>query len=379
MNRREWLRSVCCGLLWLLSAACLWAGGARNVILFLGDAAGIPTLNAASIYGYQAPRKLFVQNMPYIGLMETSTASQWVSDSAAGMTAIMTGVKTHNGMISQGPDGVRGKQDGRELKTILEYAEERGLSTGVITNDVLTGATPAACYAHVNDRRKQAEIFAQLLQPRAGDGPDVLIGAGGTKLLDAIRGIVPEPEKAFRERGYVLAHRLEDVPVDAQRILVLYPDGHFDLGAAVDRAIQLLSRNRKGYFLMVESDLHTDDIVLGLERAVEFDRVIRRTAERLKGTPTLIVFTADHSYDFRIHSGRIGEPLLTEAERKQPTRNVETVRWTNIRRDDTHTAEEVLIAAQGPGADQVRGVLSNTDVFRIILNAYGWKPASSSR
>src|SRR5258707_10415267 len=76
---------------------------ARNVILFLGDAGGIPVLNAASIQGYQQPRKLFVQNMPNIALSETSAADSWVTDSAAGMTAIVTGVKTNNGVLSEMP------------------------------------------------------------------------------------------------------------------------------------------------------------------------------------------------------------------------------------------------------------------------------------
>jgi len=64
---------------------------AKNVILFLGDAGGIPTLSAASLYGHGAPLKLFIQHMPYIGLSETSAANRWVTDSAAGMTAIVTG------------------------------------------------------------------------------------------------------------------------------------------------------------------------------------------------------------------------------------------------------------------------------------------------
>lgn len=130
---------------------------ARNVILFLGDAGGIPTLSAASIYGYNEPRSLFIQNMPHIALSETSPASGWVTDSAAGMTAIVTGYKTHNGVISQSPAAVRGKKDGVPLKTILEYAEEKGLSTGVVTNSGAASATPAACYAQVNDRKKVKE------------------------------------------------------------------------------------------------------------------------------------------------------------------------------------------------------------------------------
>lgn len=119
---------------------------AKNVILFLADAGGTSTLHAASVHGYGATRKLFVQSMPQIGLSDTSSATAWVSDSAAGMTAIVTGRKTHNGVISQGPDAERGKQDGAPLKTILEYAEERGLSTGVITNMPFYDATPAACF-----------------------------------------------------------------------------------------------------------------------------------------------------------------------------------------------------------------------------------------
>src|SRR5262245_20379223 len=96
---------------------------AKNVILFLADAGGLPTISAASLHGYDAPQKLYIQTWPHIALSDTSTASSWVTDSAAGMTAIVTGIKTHNGVLSQGPDAVRGKQDGTPLKTVLEYAE----------------------------------------------------------------------------------------------------------------------------------------------------------------------------------------------------------------------------------------------------------------
>ena len=158
---------------------------AKNIILFLGDAGGIPTLSAASLYGYGAPEKLFIQHMPHIALMETSAADEWVTDSAAGMSAIVTGQKTNNGVLSELPDGHPGGADGHPVKTILEYAEERGLSTGVLTNMPIVDATPAACYSHVNDRGKGVEIFSQLLAPRFGDGVDVVIG--GRKRCDLHR------------------------------------------------------------------------------------------------------------------------------------------------------------------------------------------------
>ena len=158
---------------------------ARNVILFIGDAGGLPTLNAASLYGYDRPQALFIQKMPNIALMDTSTASNWVTDSAAGMTAIVTGRKTQNGVLSQADDAVRGKQDGARLKTILEYAEERGLSTGVVSNDSMAGATPAACYAHANNRSDTAGIIAQLGRPASGNGVDLVLGSGRSAIYKA--------------------------------------------------------------------------------------------------------------------------------------------------------------------------------------------------
>lgn len=112
---------------------------AKNVILFLGDAGGIPTLNAAGIYAHNRPQRLFIQGMKHIALSDTSALNSWVPDSAAGMTAIVTGQKTNNGMLSQLP-GDNGAA-GRPLKTILEYAEGRGLATGVVTNMKVWDAT----------------------------------------------------------------------------------------------------------------------------------------------------------------------------------------------------------------------------------------------
>src|SRR5688500_7140230 len=159
---------------------------AKSVILFLADAGGLSALGAASLHGYGAPRRLFVQRMAHIGLSDTSTATQIVSDSAAGMTAIVTGEKTINGVIAQSATAVRKKSDGAPLKSILEYAEERGLATGVITNDAVTGATPAATYAKANDRGMTALIFQQLFAPRFGDGLALVIGGGRGAMTPAL-------------------------------------------------------------------------------------------------------------------------------------------------------------------------------------------------
>ena len=365
----------------LLLAFVVWpapaaAQTAKNVILFLGDAAGIPTLHGASVFGYGEPQKLFIQHMPHLALMETSAANEWVTDSAAGMTAIVTGHKTHNGVISQSDAAVRRKKDGEPLKTILEYAEERGLSTGVISNSSVASATPAACYAHVNDRGMEGEIFAQILKPPFGDGIDLVIGPDREEILEATKALGVDIEAGLRERGYGVYDSLDAIPADAGRVVALFDDEDFDLDRATQQAIQILSRNPKGFFLMVESNLHVEDILEGLERAVAFDRAIQNAAQRVKADEALILFTADHSYDFRIHDGDRDEPLFEEEEmprlREMTEEDEQAIRLENVRRDDDHTGEPVLLTAQGPGAERVKGALSNTDVFHIMMAAYGW-------
>jgi alkaline phosphatase len=350
---------------------------ARNVILFVADAAGIPTLSAASLHGYGAPRRLFVQRMPHIGLSETSTAAEWVTDSAAGMTAIATGVKTLNGVIGQSADAVRGQKDGVPLKTILEYAEERGRATGVVTNDSPAGATPAALYAKAHDRGATARILLQLFEPRFGDGVDVMIAAGRTGVAAALAAAGRSLDDVARTHKRPIAAALGDVPADASRAIVLLDSDEFDVTEATRAAIRMLSRNPAGYFLMVESDAHTDLIRHGLNRVVTFDRTIDLIAEEV-GPDTLILFTADHSFDLRVYGGRRGEPLLKGLPAgEEPEAGAITLRA--VRMNDSHTGEEVLVAAQGPGAERVRGVMANTELFRIMMAAYGWTPAAGSR
>ena len=340
---------------------------ARNIVLFIGDAGGLPTLNAASLYGYGRPQALFIQRMPNIALMDTSAAGNWVTDSAAGMTAIVTGRKTHNGILSQSDSAVRGQKDGETLKTILEYAEERGLSTGVITNDAVTGATPAACYAHVNNRSNTAGIIAQLGKPLAGNGVDLVLGPGRSAIYKATAAAGLDLDAMLRAAGYALLSSPEALRPDTTRAVGLSDMPDYDLSAVVASAIESLSRNPRGYFLMVEWDLHTDNVKRGLDRTLVIDKVIRETVEKA-GPRTLVIFTADHSFDIRVRGGGRGRSILPE-----PAPGEAMPVNPPIRMDDGHTGEEVVVAAQGPGARRVNGFIANTDLFRIMLAAYGWK------
>jgi alkaline phosphatase len=289
------------------------------------------------------------------------------------MTAIVTGRKTQNGVLSQAEDAVRGQKDGALLKTILEYAEQRGLSTGVITNDSVAGATPAACYAHVNSRSNTAGIMAQLGKPLAGNGVDLVLGPGRSAIYKATAAAGLDLDAMLRAAGYSLLSSPEELRPDSTRAIGLTDAPDYDLSAVVAKAIAALSRNPKGYFLMVEWDLHTDNVKRGLDRTLVIDKVIRETVEKA-GPRTLVIFTADHSFDIRVRGGGKGRPLLPEpASGSAPPAN------PPLRMDGGHTGEEVVAAAQGPGARRVHGFISNTDLFHVMMAAYGWKEDAAAR
>ncbi|RPI28518.1 MAG: alkaline phosphatase, partial [Acidobacteria bacterium] len=362
-------------VLLLLSPVTVWAAQdkqlarAKNVILIIGDAGGIGALHAGSLYHYNKPNGLFIYTLPHIALMDTSAANAWVTDSAAGITALVTGQKTNNGVLSQAANAVRGSQDGTILKTILEYAEERGLSSGVMTNVPATDATAGGCYAHVNDRADTAGIVKQLLAPRSGDGVNLLIGAGRKKIMDAATAAGIDLGAELQKRGYGFFAKPEEALQSSDRFVALFDTMDFDLPPLVHHAIDKLSQNPKGYFLMVECDVHTDKLKLGLEHVGVLDRIVRQVVERV-ADDTLVIFTADHSFDIRMRGGKPGEPLLQGEE----SASAGTPPKPFIRVDDGHTGEQVLVAAKGPGAERVQGFIQNSDLFAIMMAAYGWKP-----
>ncbi|MYM00255.1 alkaline phosphatase [Novosphingobium sp. FGD1] len=342
---------------------------ARNVIVFLGDAGGLPTLNAGGILAHDKPLSLFIQSMPYVALSDTSSANRWVTDSGAGMTAIMTGHKTNNSMVSAIPTSPNGGVTA--VKTLLEYAEQRGLSTGVMTNMKIWDATPAATYAHVASRKDKDSIFQQMLKPHLGDGVDILIGKGRADAVASFAARQTTAEKAFAGAGYRFG---EDPAIvrDAARAAVLR-DSDFAPIPAVEATIAQLAKNPKGYFLMVEWDMHTSgDPKKGLRHVVEMDDMIRRVQE-IAGKDTLILFTADHSFGLRMGGGERGAPLLQQYEAAAGEPGVTTETNDVISVQDGHTGEEVIVAASGPGADKVRGFMPNTRLFDIMLSAFGWK------
>jgi alkaline phosphatase len=348
---------------------------AKNIIIFMGDGTGVSSLNAASIYGYDKPQALYIQSFPGVALADTSTATQWVTDGGAGATAIATGTKTNNGVLSESSSAVKDRQDGEVLKTLFEYAREHGLSTGAVSNDDrqgVTNALTAAFFAHNNDRAKSGEIFEEMLAPKSGlPGLDIAISPGHSQIFEQVKAMGHDPLADLKAHGYAFADSLDGLKkIDPNRmkVVMLTDDLKMDLKTGVDDAVARLSTNPKGFVLVVFSDCHTGKARTSLSRIVEMDNIVREVAAAHK-QDTLLLWTADHSYDLHIK----GEGLTETLKKNEGTKITSAVSL-----EDEHTAEEVPVMAIGPGSERVHGFISNTDIFHILMQAPGWEQATAN-
>jgi alkaline phosphatase len=366
MNKRILLHSLAA----ILATVPAWAQP-RNVVLFTADGTGITSLNAASIYGYDKPRGLYVQNMPYLALSDTSTAKEWITDGPATATAWATGTKTGNGIISEGPSAERGKTPGEQLKTILEYAEERGLSTGIVTDNDENGVGAAAvsafyAHTHMSQSRMAGDNFMQLLNTKYGDGVDVVIGPGRKLISGQLTKKGVDLEKEIRAKGYAYATSLADlakVDASAKRVIALTVEGNddFDLPLAIQQAVAHLRKNPKGFILIANSDCKYPSAGKSLEKVIAYDKIIREISEQNK-QDTFIMFTGSHAVNLRIKGEHTAETQRAAAGNKITSA---------IAHQKEHSAEEVPVLAMGPGAERVGGYVSNTQVFHYMMDGLG--------
>jgi alkaline phosphatase len=333
---------------------------AKNVILFVGDGMGITTLTAARIMEGQMrgesgeENSLSFEQFPFVALSKTYSANQQTSDSAPTMSAIITGIKTDEGVLSVNQNIVRGDYKtvkGNETETLLEMAEDAGKSTGVVTTARLTHATPGACYAHtadrdwesdkdIFDRKKDAfnakfsDIARQLIEFNHGDGLEVAIGGGRTKFLPKEttdpeyetkgerldgRNLTDEWLKKYKDSAYVWNRQQFD-RVDAKKtkhLLGLFEPSHLQynydrpkdkagepsLSEMTAKAIDVLSKNKNGFFLMVEAGRidhahHNGNAFRALTDAIELSNAVRTAENKINLDDTLIIVTADHSHTF---------------------------------------------------------------------------------
>jgi len=325
----------------------------KNVILMIGDGMGIShVFSAISANNDQ----LYMEYAKYIGFQKTKSKDNYKTDSAAGGTAMACGIKTNNGMIGMDADQ-------KPVKSILETASENGKSTGLVVASKVTHATPAAFIAHVPSR-KQYEDIAEFF---VSDQIDVFIGGGlddFDKREDS-RSLLPD----LREKGFQIATNKEDLDqLNEGKIAGLLSSGHIDrypqrgefLPNSTQKAMDVLSKDQDGFFLMIEGSQidwggHDNDVGYVVEEMLDFDRTVGQVLKfAQEDGHTLVIITSDHETGgMSVHNAN---PEKGEVEGRFTT--------------GSHSSLMVPVFAYGPGADQFIGIYENTEIFYKILDAF---------
>ncbi|WP_445663926.1 alkaline phosphatase [Heyndrickxia sp. FSL W8-0423] len=378
---------------------------AKNVILFVGDGMGLAHRDAIRLASVGNKGDLAMNKMPYAGLVHTSSTTT-VTDSAAAATAMASGVKTYNGAI--GVD-----KNKKSVKTILELAKESGKSTGLVTTSQITDATPAAFGAHVTNRSAQSDIAKQYLEKSK---VDVLLGGGEDYWYPAGNpGTYPDkPAKDPTEQskgtqgnlvnkakklGYkYITNEKELKKAKGNKLLGLFaneemfeqrPEGEGDiydpvvsLPTMTKKAIDTLSKNKKGFFLMVEEEgidemAHENNAKLMLKAGKQLDKsveIAKRFAK--KHLDTLVLVVADHecgglAIEEVNSSDESGDGISKEDGPFKVAKSKDqfVIDWTT----SGHTAADVPLTAMGKGAELFNGFYENTHIYDAMVQAMGLK------
>ncbi|MGB0525901.1 MAG: alkaline phosphatase, partial [Flammeovirgaceae bacterium] len=329
----------------------------KNIIFLIGDGMGLNQISA----GLTANKgELNLELFKHIGLSKTYSSSSYITDSAAGATAFSIGKKTYNGAIGVDKDTI-------PTKTILEMAEENGLSTGLIATSSITHATPASFIAHQPSRKMEYEIAKDFLNTDI----DVFIGGGKTFFADREddRDLIGE----LKDKQYDVQFQLADVQASSSTKLVglladkgmpKISEGRGDmLAIATEKAITLLSQNDSGFFLVVEGSQidwggHANDIQYIIDEMLDFDKAVGKALEfAANDGNTLVVVTADHEtgglslIDGNMEKGEVEAAFSTLH----------------------HTAVMVPVFAFGPQGEQFTGIYENTAIFDKFLTAFDFE------
>jgi alkaline phosphatase len=294
-------------------------------------------------------------------MLKTSAAGGVVTDSAAAGTALATGFKVNNGVISLALPANKQHAQGREMQTMLEYFKKRGKSTGLVSSKAITDATPAAFGAHVSSRGARAGIANDYLNQTkpnvlfggggAGMSPDTAKAAGYTVVTDRAGMLALKPKAAKRVSGQF---GLGDMPFEFDSPYDKLPH----LSEMTAAALKLLSADPDGFFVMIEgahidTAAHSNDIQRTIAETVEFAKAVQVAINWAKGRKdTLIIVTADHE------TGGL-KVVKNNGKGKLPT-----VTWST----EGHMPTNVPIYAWGPRAEKVSGVMDNTELFKVVAD-----------
>ncbi len=329
---------------------------AKNIILMIGDGMGVTQVYAAMSF---SDKPLTLEKFKHIGFHKTYSASHYVTDSGAGGTALSTGKKTKNKHIAVDTSG-------NAIKTILEYAEENDLATGLVSTSAITHATPASFIAHDTSRYNYEAIALDFLDVDI----DLFIGGGKSYFTD--REDQLNLIDSLVEKQYQVIDGIENFNAEMNgQFAVFTADGHNPemtngrgdmLPQSTEKATQFLNKHKKGFFLMVEGSQidwggHDMDFNYVVTETLDFDNAVSKALEfAMKDGETLLIVTADHE---------TGGLSLLNGDMKSKT--IES----NFAHGN-HTAVMVPVFAYGPGAEEFMGIYENTDVFKKMMKIFGF-------
>ncbi|CAB1314351.1 unnamed protein product [Coregonus sp. 'balchen'] len=414
---------------------------AKNIILFLGDGMGVSTVSAARILRGQMEGRsgeetvLAMDTFPYLALSKTYSVDKQVADSASTATAYHCGVKANAKTVGLSANAVAYECNttfGNEVYSVLHRAKAQGKSVGIVTTTRVQHASPAAAYAHSVSRswysdddipssaRRQGcvDIATQLVT-----NVDIDVILGGGRMYMTPKG-TPDPEyptSSSRKGDRKDKRNLIDVWMKAQkdknsqyvwhrkqfdeinvkttdRLLGLFEpkDMRFEvfrnatrdpsIVEMTEKAIQILSKNPKGYFLFsigtpqphtkgaflscvvlvlrgrIDHGHHDGIAKLALTEAVMFDRAVQRASRLTRESDTLTVVTADHSHVFTFGGNTPrGNPIFDDEEYMQQA--------AVPLESETHGGEDVAIYAKGPMAHLFHGVKEQNYIAHAMAYA----------
>lgn len=319
----------------------------KNIVLLIGDGMGLSQVSAA-IY-YKKDGKPNFDRFSIIGLSKTSSSSDLVTDSAAGATVFSAGVKTFNGAIGVDKDTIA-------VPTIVEQLSKQGYSTGIVATSSIQHATPAAFYAHVKSR----SLYEEISTFAPNSGVNIFIGGGLKFFKDRKDG--KNLLKDMEAKGYdVFTEKLPKTPSENNEIILLAEDGMPKMSEgrgdflpnATNLALEKLSKNEKGFFLMVEGSQidwggHDNDADYLIEELLDFDKTIGEVLDfAKKDGETLVIVTADHETG--------GFTLSTDGNNYNKIKS--TFSTTG------HSGTMVPVFAEGPGASMFNGIYESNEIY----------------
>ena len=345
----------------------------KNVILLIGDGMGLSQLTTAYYFNNPQSTPNF-SRFPVVGLINTSSAKQKITDSAAGATAFATGQKSYNGAISVDTNEA-------PIPTLIEIIEKYGVKSGLIATSSITHATPACFYSHAVSRALQDDIARVL--PRSGVD---FFAAGGLKFFQN-REDGFDYYRELIKKGFVMDTTLLDpemkVKITTKYGFLLAPgglpsklDGRDDfLVDATNLGLKYLSQSSKGFFLMVEGSQidwegHAANAQGIIEEVRDFDKAVGAAIDFAEvDGETLVIVTADHET-----GGFALAPAVKDSAWVHDEIDPKFYSGATDLSYAAHTATLIPVLAYGPNAEIFGGIYQNTDIYHKIVELTGWKP-----